>query len=65
MEELLETLSAVRKKDERDKRFQAALAGANLDEEEAEEEDITKITGVRAKQDGFGIGLGLGHMVEE
>ena len=64
MEELLLTISAVRKKDDNDKRFLAAIQGVDL-EENAEEEDITKIKGFRAKEDGFGIGLGLGHIVED
>jgi hypothetical protein len=58
------TLKAVNKKDERDKKFSAALQGVDLDEESSEGEDITKIKGFRANQDGFGIGLGLGHIVE-
>lgn len=65
IEELLATLNAVRKKDEADKRFLAALQGVDLDESSSEDEDITSIRGVRAKQDGFGIGLGLGYVVED
>ena len=50
-----------------DKKFLAALQGVDLDENlpSQEGEDITSIKGLRAKQDGFGIGLGLGHIVEE
>jgi len=29
-----------------------------------EQEDVTKVKGYRAQQEGFGIGLGLGHVVE-
>lgn len=67
IEELLATLSAIRKKDERDKKFLASLQGIDLDENSSspEEEDIAKLKGFRAKQDGFGIGLGLGHVVED
>jgi hypothetical protein len=65
MEELLVTLDAVRKKDMQDKKFLAAIQGVDLDEEAQEEEDITKIKGYRAQQDGFGIGIGLGHVVED
>lgn len=56
------TLSASRERETRDRKFQASLQG--IDMEESVEEDITKIKGYRAKEDGFGIGLGLGHIVE-
>ena len=60
------TLKAVNDKDKRDKKFLAAMQGVDLDEDGAEEvEDIAKVKGFRASQDGFGIGLGLGHVVEE
>ena len=36
----------------------------SLEEDSSQGEDITSIKGIRAKQDGFGIGLGLGHIVE-
>jgi len=59
------TLKAVNDRDTRDKKFQAALQGVDLDEESsAGGEDITKIKGFRASQDGFGIGMGLGHVTE-
>jgi len=58
------TLKAVNEKDARDKKFHAALQGVDLEENSAEAEDVTKIKGFRASQDGFGIGLGLGHVVE-
>lgn len=59
------TLKAISDKDSRDKKFQAALMGVDLEENSsAEDEDIVKIKGFRASQDGFGIGLGLGHVVE-
>ena len=59
------TLKAISEKDTRDKRFFAALQGVDLDENSSsEDDDIAKVTGFRAKQDGFGIGLGLGHVVE-
>jgi hypothetical protein len=56
------TLSASRERDNRDRQFQASLQG--IDMEEPLEEDITKIKGYRAKEEGFGIGLGLGHITE-
>jgi hypothetical protein len=55
----------MRKKDAADKKFMAALQGVDLDEGSAEVEDIAKITGYRAEKDGFGIGEGLGHYVED
>lgn len=58
------TLKAVNERDARDKKFLAALQGVDLEENSSEDEDITKIKGFRAAQDGFGIGLGLGHVVE-
>jgi hypothetical protein len=62
---LLATLNAIRKREMADKRFLAALQGVDLEENSSEEEDITKVKGFRAQQDGFGIGLGLGHVVED
>ena len=55
----------MRKKDEADKRFLAALQGVDLDENSSDDEDITGVKGFRASQEGFGIGLGLGHVVED
>ena len=46
-------------------KFLAALQGVDLEENLPEGEDITKVKGFRASQDGFGIGLGLGHIVED
>jgi hypothetical protein len=62
---LLVTLDAIRKKDATDKKFLAALQGVDLDEDSSQGEDIAKISGYRAQQDGFGIGEGLGHIVED
>jgi hypothetical protein len=63
---LIVTLDAIKKRDERDKKFLAALQGVDLDDNSSEDdEDITKVKGFRAEQDGFGIGLGLGHIVED
>ena len=62
---MLVTLDAIRKKDASDKKFLAALQGVDLDEDSSQGEDIAKISGYRAQQDGFGIGEGLGHIVED
>mgnify|MGYP006277781633 CR=1 FL=1 len=65
IEELLATLDAMRKKDMADKKFLAALQGVDLEENSSGEDDITSLKGFQAQQDGFGIGLGLGHVVED
>lgn len=62
---MLVTLDAIRKKDASDKKFLAALQGVDLEEDSLENEDIAKISGYRAQQDGFGIGEGLSHIVED
>lgn len=64
MEELLAILTSSREKEGRDRKFQAALQGIDMEEDSSEQEDVTKIKGFRAKQEGFGIGVGLGHIVE-
>lgn len=65
MEELLSTLSAIHKREEESRKFLAAIQGVDLAENSPQSEDITSIKGIRANQEGFGIGLGLGHVVEE
>ena len=55
----------MRKKDMADKKFLAALQGVDLEENSSGEDDITSLKGFQAQQDGFGIGLGLGHVVED
>jgi hypothetical protein len=64
MEEIVLTLSAMRKKEDADRKFMAALQGVDLDESSPQGEDITDLKGFKAQQEGFGIGLGLGHVVE-
>lgn len=60
------TLKAISEKDSRDKKFFAALQGIDLEENSSpEDEDITKVKGFIAAESGFGIGLGLGHVVED
>jgi hypothetical protein len=63
MEELLATLTAMRKQLEAEQKFMAALQGVDL-EEKSSNDDITNLKGFTAQQEGFGIGIGLGHIVE-
>ena len=62
VEEVLFTLKAIREKDERDKKFGAAIQGIDLDDTQAP--DITTLSGGQAAKAGFGIGMGLGHEVQ-
>lgn len=62
VEEVLFTLKAIREKDERDKKFSAAIQGIDLDDTQAP--DITTLSGGQAAKAGFGIGMGLGHEVQ-
>ncbi len=61
---MLATLSAIRKKTEEEQKFLAALQGIELEEKTSQGDDITKLKGFQAQQEGFGVGLGLGHIVE-
>jgi len=64
IEELLATIKSLREKDERDKKFNAAIQGIDLDEQDSTAPDITTLSGGRAQKAGFGIGMGLGYEVE-
>jgi len=65
IEELLATLKAMHDKEDRQNKFMAALQGIELEEKEEEQTaDIADLKGWRANKDGFGIGMGLGHVVE-
>ena len=66
MEELVATINAMREKESREQKFMAALQGVDLDEEEeSRKEDVTSLVGGKAAKEGFGIGMGLGHIVQE
>jgi hypothetical protein len=68
VEELLATLKAMYEREDRHNRFQAAIQGVDLEEKpdnESVAKDVTSLKGYQAKEAGFGIGLGLGHHVEE
>lgn len=43
------------------KKFMAQLQGIDMDDQNAEVDDIANLKGVHASQAGFGIGLGLGY----
>lgn len=71
VEELLKTIKAIHERENRNNKFQAAIQGIDLEDskesvtEYNEEDDITSLNGWRASKAGFGIGLGLGHVVME
>jgi len=65
VEELLLTIKAIHEKENRHNRFLAAMQGVDLNEpSEDEPEDITTLKGWQAKEAGFGVGFGLGHVEE-
>ena len=55
------TLKASRDKDEREKKFLAAINGVDLDKEE-ETNDIIELQGIESRNQGFGIDEGLGFL---
>lgn len=58
-------IEVIRKKDNDDKRFLAAVNGIDLDEEE-KTSDVSDLMNARiAKDEGFGVGEGLGFMQME
>ena len=61
LEELLLTVKASRDKEERDRKFLAAINGVDL-EEKQEVGDVADLQGREARQEGFGIDEGLGFM---
>lgn len=67
-EELVATINAMREREQRERKFLAALQGVDLDEEITSSEsvgnkygDIVDVNGYKAAQEGFGIGMGLGY----
>lgn len=62
-EELVVTLEAIRKKENKDRKFMAALQGIELEDDEDEVyDDITTLVGMSAHEAGFGLNAGLGYM---
>jgi hypothetical protein len=56
-------VEAIRKKDNNDKKFLAAINGVDLDEEAKEPEDVAALKNAKvASDEGFGVGEGLGFM---
>lgn len=59
--ELTAVLKAQREKENKDRKFQAALQGIDLEKEEAESQlDIADLKGFQAQDAGFGVGEGIG-----
>ena len=67
IEELIAILDAIRKKEDRERKFSAALQGVDLGDTVEEKQnhgeanDVTNLKGFQAAESGFGIGLGLGY----
>lgn len=64
VDELLATLNAQRKKKHEEQKFLAMIQGIDVSDSN-EPEDVVKLTGARAAEAGFGVGLGLGHSSTE
>lgn len=62
IDELIHTLNAYRKRQKDEHVFLAALQGVDISNNEPI--DITEISPVKVAQDGFGVGLGIGHAVQ-
>lgn len=62
IDELIYTLNAYRKQQKEEHKFLAAIQGVDLSE--SEPIDITEISPVKVAQDGFGVGMGIGHVVQ-
>lgn len=60
IDELLATLNAQRKQRHEDQKFLAMIQGIDISDSE-QVADIADVKGARAVQEGFGVGLGLGH----
>lgn len=63
VEELLKILDASRDREHENRKFLAALKGIDLDKDN-KPEDLTDLKGAEAYNKGFGIGYGIGHIVE-
>lgn len=67
IDELIVIIDSMRKKENREWKFHAALQGVDLDEgaspksNDEEIDDIKSLRGFQAAEAGFGIGAGLGY----
>jgi len=64
IEEIIATLNAYRKRQREDQRFLAAIQGIDLSKEDEIPVNVTDMTSYEVSQSGFGIGMGLGHSVQ-
>lgn len=62
IDELIHTLNAHRKKQKEEHVFLAALQGVDISDKEPI--DITQLSPVEVAQTGFGVGLGIGHSIQ-
>lgn len=62
IDELVHTLNAYRLRQNEEHRFLAALQGVDLSNKEPA--NITEITPSEVASQGFGVGLGIGHVVQ-
>ena len=63
IDELMATMEASRKKEDRDRTFLAAINGIDLEEESQSSRDVSELQNKRiASQEGFGENEGLGFM---
>lgn len=62
VDELIAILNAMREKEEREHKFLAAIQGIDLEENQQDIGDITELKGFQAREEGFGINMGLGYM---
>ena len=61
VDELIAILNAIRDKEQRERKFLAAIQGIDLDDDQQDEGDITELSGYQATEAGFGINMGLGY----
>ncbi len=64
VDELLATLNAQRKRRYEDQKFFAMIQGIDISDSD-EVSDIADLKGATAVQQGFGVGVGLGHAIME
>lgn len=62
IDELIHTINAYRKRQKEEHVFLAALQGVDISS--SDPIDITEISPVKTAQDGFGVGMGIGHAVQ-